>query len=97
MGRSPKANILTTEQFKFWMKNKNLKRHQFETPLMKAAIQKKLKMGYAPEDLLKVIENYSRLAELGQAPGYGNWGLTENESLIAEMLADAITQAKSGR
>jgi len=68
---------LTTEQFKSWMKHKNLKRHQFETPLMRIAIQKKLKMGYSPEDLLKVIDNYSRLAELGQAPGYGNWGLTE--------------------
>jgi len=68
---------LTTEQFKFWIKNKNLKRHQFETPLMVRAIQKKLKMGYYPEDLLKVIENYSRLEKLGQAPGYGEWGLTE--------------------
>jgi len=68
---------LTTEQFKSWMKHKNLKRHQFETPLMRIAIQKKLKMGYAPEDLLKVIDNYSRLADLGTAPGYGEWGLTE--------------------
>jgi len=71
------GRILDTEQFKFWMKQKNLKRHQFETPLMKQAIQKKLKMGYAPEDLLKVIENYSGLVDLGTAPGYGEWGLTE--------------------
>ena len=71
------SRILDTEQFKFWMKQKNLKRHQSETPLMKQAIQKKLKMGYAPEDLLKVIENYSRLVTEGTAPGYGEWGLTE--------------------
>jgi len=68
---------LTTEQYKFWMKQKNLKRHHFETPLMRVAIQKKLKMGYSPEDLLKVIENYSRLVDEGTAPGYGTWGLTE--------------------
>jgi len=68
---------LTTEQFKFWLKQKNLKRHQFETPLMRIAIQKKLKMGYSPEDLIKVIENYSRLVGEGTAPGYGDWGLTE--------------------
>jgi len=72
-----KQNVLTTEQFKYWMKHKNLKRHQKETPLMKIAIQKKLKMGYSPEDLLKVIENYSRLVKEGTAPGYGQWGLTE--------------------
>jgi len=66
---------LETEQYKFWRKQKNLKRHHKETPLMKQAIQKKLKMGYSPEDLLKVIENYSRLGK--SAPGYGEWGLTE--------------------
>jgi len=68
---------LVTEQFKFWIKQKNLKRHTKETPLMRIAIQKKLKMGYSPEDLLQVIENYSRLVREGTAPGYGEWGLTE--------------------
>jgi len=76
MGRI-KQGALTTEQYKYWMKQKNLKRHHKETPLMKQAIQKKLKMGYSPEDLLKVIENYARLADEGSAPGYGDWTLTE--------------------
>jgi len=69
--------VMDTEQFKHWMKHKCLKRHQRETPLMKMAIQKKLKMGYHPEDLFKVIDNYARLVEDCCAPGYGNWGLTE--------------------
>jgi len=68
---------LTTEQFKHWMKHKNLKRHHKETPLMRLAIQKKLKMGYSPEELFQVIDNYSRLVKEGAAPGYGEWSLTE--------------------
>jgi len=66
-----------TEQYKHWLSKSNLKKHHKETPLMVKAIQKKLKMGYQPEDLLKVIDNYSRLVETKTAPGYGDWGLTE--------------------
>jgi len=74
----PRAHAkLETEQYKHWMRHRNLKRHKFETPLMKRAIQGKLKMGYSPEDLFKVIDNYSRLVEHNCAPGYNEWGLTE--------------------
>jgi len=77
MSKGQTARAKDTEQFKHWLKKKNLKKHHKETPLMREAIQKKLKMGYSPEDLFKAIDNYSRLVGVGTAPGYGDWGLTE--------------------
>jgi len=90
---------LDTEQYKYWMKHKNLKRHKFETPLMKIAIQKKLKMGYSPEDLFKVINNYSKLIEVGQAPGYNDWGLTElmRNRVFFDNLLDDDWQGFNGK
>jgi len=57
---------------------------------MMKAVQYKLKMGYSPEDLYKVIDNYARLVESDRAPGYGEWGLGELMRNIAyfDMLLD---------
>jgi hypothetical protein len=66
-----------TEQFKRWKSHGCLMRHRKETPLMRRYIQTKLRMGYSPEDLLAVIDNYARLVQAGAAPGYGKWSLTE--------------------
>ena len=79
--------------FRCWNSHAALIHHQNLNPRFRKPINARLKDGYSESDLCRVIGEYARLCQSGQAPGHNKWTLAE---LMSRGQGDWIDKILNG-